>query len=507
MRLKDLEKYNPITIQCHDNPDADAIGSGFGLYCYFKSVGKDVRLIYSGRNQIQKPNLKLMVEKLHIPIEYVNHQEIDVVKGLLLLADCQYGGGNVTRFEAENIAMIDHHQEEGVPVSAMMRVQSNLGCCSTLVWIMLEEAGYKLEKDYILGTALYYGLYTDTNQFSEIFNPLDMDMREAVSCNKSLISLFRNSNISLKELEIAGLALLRYIYNDDYEFALIKVKPCDPNLLGLISDMLIQVDEIKTCVVYNAMPDGYKISVRSCVKEVKASELADYLTKDIGSGGGHIEKAGGFIGQKQYESKYPNLHSESYIGNRMVEYFASSKIIYAREYEADLSGMKKYQKIRRPVGYVKADTILPVGTPITIRTLEGDIDQEITDDLYIMVGIKGEVYPISRNKFEQSYEAIDGEYNMQECILDAEYIPTIKNRISGLKMPLVQYAKKCIPTGKTFIYAKPLEVRMKIFTRWDEEKYMLGEPGDYFAVRCDDLHDVYIVEEKIFYNTYQECKE
>ena len=27
MRLRDLEKYNPITIQCHDNPDADAIAS------------------------------------------------------------------------------------------------------------------------------------------------------------------------------------------------------------------------------------------------------------------------------------------------------------------------------------------------------------------------------------------------------------------------------------------------------------------------------------------------
>lgn len=48
MKLSDLNKYETITIQCHDNPDADALASGYGLYCYFLSCGKQVRLIYSG---------------------------------------------------------------------------------------------------------------------------------------------------------------------------------------------------------------------------------------------------------------------------------------------------------------------------------------------------------------------------------------------------------------------------------------------------------------------------
>ena len=63
--LADLEQYNPITIQCHDNPDADAIASGYGLYCFFKSKEKDVRLVYSGKNKVQKSNLVLMTEMLN----------------------------------------------------------------------------------------------------------------------------------------------------------------------------------------------------------------------------------------------------------------------------------------------------------------------------------------------------------------------------------------------------------------------------------------------------------
>lgn len=45
---------------------------------------------------------------------------------------------------------------------------------------------------------------------------------------------------------------------------------------------------------------------------------------------------------------------------------------------------------------------------------------------------------------------------------------------------------------------------MKVFTAWDEEKYMLGKEGDYLAVRMDDLHDIYIIEKSIFQRTYEE---
>ena len=36
---------------------------------------------------------------------------------------------------------------------------------------------------------------------------------------------------------------------------------------------------------------------------------------------------------------------------------------------------------------------------------------------------------------------------------------------------------------------------------------MLGQAGDYLAVRSDDLSDVYVIEKKIFAKTYQECGE
>ena len=513
MKLAELNGYDPITIQCHDNPDADALASGFALYRYFESKGKEVSLVYAGRNRVQKSNLLLMLEKLQIPIFYIEDVTAYLSKlpqqripGLLITVDCQYGAGNVTQLPAEDVAIIDHHQVEIRDVEKS-EINPHLGSCATLVWSMLRDEGWQIT-DSKLGTALYYGLYTDTNQFSEIYNPLDMDMREAVPCEKTLISLFRNSNLSLHEMEIAGVAMIRHIYNDDYHYGIIKSQPCDPNILGLISDFLIQVAEVNCCVVYNELKDGYKFSVRSCVKEVQANELAAFLAEKVGSGGGHHEKAGGFISRALYAKYFPTLHTEAFFSERLNDYFDHCEIIYAKDYEMDVTGMQSYVKKRVPIGYVKATDVLPVGTPVTIRTLEGDVDMVVDEQLIIMIGIKGEVYPNHLDKFQNSYEATEQPYcsdaTHESC--RTLYQPTLHNRATGEVHQLVDYAKICIASGGTHIHARELTERVKVFTAWDEQKYMLGKAGDYLAVRCDDRHDIYVVERDIFFKTYEKCE-
>ena len=82
-------------------------------------------------------------------------------------------------------------------------------------------------------------------------------------------------------------------------------------------------------------------------------------------------------------------------------------------------------------------------------------------------------------------------------------IATVHNRADRSVLHLSDYARVCIANGGTHIHAKELTNRVKIFTRWDGEKYTLGKPGDYLAVRCDDKHDIYVVERDIFFKTYE----
>lgn len=56
MRLSDLSHFENIVIQCHDNPDPDAVASGFGLYRFFAAdTRRHVRLVYAANIRYRSP--------------------------------------------------------------------------------------------------------------------------------------------------------------------------------------------------------------------------------------------------------------------------------------------------------------------------------------------------------------------------------------------------------------------------------------------------------------------
>ncbi|SDA53789.1 phosphoglycolate phosphatase [Butyrivibrio sp. INlla18] len=503
MKLKDLLKFDDIVIQCHDNPDADALASGYGLYWYFKRLNKQVRFIYRGSNKIQKSNLLIMVKELDIPVEYA--PDFDEEPELLITVDCQYGQRNVAKSKAKNVAVIDHHQKT-VELPELSEVRSSVGSASTIVWDMLMDEGYEI--DMKLSTALYYGLFCDTNKFSEVSHPFDRDMMDELVVNKSLIVKMRNSNMSLDELKITGKAILGYEFFAEKKYLIIESEPCDPNILGVMSDFSLETEGVDVCLAYYVGKDEIKFSVRSCAKEVHANELAFFLAEGVGGGGGHIYKAGGTMRPELVAGKQTQIQgsfqdgAEWYIKHRMEEYFDSYDVIIARNTLLDTSSMDRYVKIPCKRGCAKLTDIFPENTRVSIRTLEGDIDITVNDQLYVMIGIEGEIYPIDARKLKRSYSLANEEYDV-----NLEYNPTIKDCASGEKKQILAYARTIIPRDDhSVIFASRIKKTVKIFTMWDEERYYLGNPGDYIACREDDLHDIYIIKERLFDQLYTRKK-
>lgn len=498
--------YPRIVIQCHDNPDADALASGFALHTFFKKKGSDVTFIYGGKNKITKPNLLCMVEELEIPVSYAT--EIPPCD-LLITADCQYGEGNVTKFEAPAVAVIDHHERNMITTGEEeddLCIRSNLASCSTIVWDLLRSEGVDVNDDIHLSTALYYGLYCDSGQFEELFHPMDRDMRDELKRDEGLLFRLINTNLSMEELGIASRALSGQRFDAKGHFSVIGTEACDPNILGIISDFVIQVEEIDTCVAYNPNPGGYKLSVRSCVPVVKANELAAYLCEGIGNGGGHRNKAGGFISADLLsrvdaaDSEEPSAKKDiaDVLWERMDSYLRRYEVIDALTAELDRTGMLRYEKKQVRVGYARLTDILKEGASVLVRTLEGDIDLIVEEDIYVMIGVEGEAYPIRKEKFEKSYCPTDGTPE-----IEAEYIPTIRDNVYGTVYDLREYMNPCVATGETKVLARPLTKPVKVFTAWDREKYYRGEIGDFLVMREDDDHDIYVVRENIFYKTYR----
>ncbi len=495
MRLSDLHRFSEIVIQLHDNPDPDAVGSGYAMYRYFSDMGKKVRLIYGGKFAVTKSNMKLLIDELHIPLEYVT--ELDYSPELLLTVDCQYGEGNVQRFDARNVAMIDHHRT-GRESGAMEEIRSNLVSCATICYALLKNEGVDVNEDLDISTALYYGLYMDSNQLSEISHPLDRDMMDFLQHDKLLITRLKYANFSIAELETAGIAITRNNYIEKHRTAIVASEPCDPNILGVIGDFVIQVDSIDVCIIYNECPGGYKLSVRSCTMSVAANDLASFITANVGNGGGHVTKAGGFISSYSLEKMYPNISVEDYMRLKFDEYYDGYNVVSFTEVP-DLSTFKRYRKKAASYGYVVSTELFPEGTECKLRTIEGDVMVTCKEDIYLMIGYLGEVYPIEKQAFDKKYSISGNGYSKE-----FEYPPTVINLSEGKPYALMPKARECIAGAGAVIYAKPLEKFTKVITRWDYEGYMSGNKNDMICYTDGDDRDVYIAQRDIFDATYEE---
>lgn len=95
---------------------------------------------------------------------------------------------------------------------------------------MLKATGFDMNSDVRIATALYYGLYMDSSQLSEINHPLDRDMIDFLNYDKTLVTRLRYANFSLSDLDTTGYAISHNQYIPEHRFSIVRSKPCDPGI-------------------------------------------------------------------------------------------------------------------------------------------------------------------------------------------------------------------------------------------------------------------------------------
>ena len=96
------------------------------------------------------------------------------------------------------------------------------------------------------------------------------------------------------------------------------------------------------------------------------------------------------------------------------------------------------------------------------------LNDEVQADLIILLRpimgddvSEGEVYPITKQKLESSYELTGSKYSHS-----FEYDPSIRNIVTGEKISVLNSANGVISTGKSRILAKKLDHHVMLFTAW-----------------------------------------
>ena len=139
--------------------------------------------------------------------------------------------------------MIDHHycvSNENENTFIKSEYQS----CSTVVYELLLEEGYPVQENEKLRTALLYGLYMDTSSFQDLYRERDIQMRSALLGENPVFERLTKSSMTMEELMIAGDALQNHYFDPERCFAIVPAIHCEQAVLGIIGDLVIQVDVI-----------------------------------------------------------------------------------------------------------------------------------------------------------------------------------------------------------------------------------------------------------------------
>lgn len=510
MTLEDLLRYENIVIQCHDDPDADAIASGYALLKYLESKGKSPRLVYSGGRKVTKNNLLLMIEKLNIPLEHL--RGMDGEAELLVTVDCRAGQRNVSALPCQTLAVIDHHElDMGEVLPELQEVRQDCSACVTVIWAMLKKAGFPIE-DRLLSTALYYGLYMDTQKFKGT-EKLDREMLDALRFDWDIILLLQSAALALDDFRIAGSAFMNLRYHPDYHFALAPVNTSEPYMLGIVSDMMMDVHELSVCVAYCLLERErcVKVSVRCCKRRDRADEVVHWLVRDMGNdGGGDRTKAAGRLPHALLEKNCPDGNllytAGELIFQRLTDYFhtplkrlapRAEEYEPARAEEFCKEKAELYHKKKALAGYVRTMDMFPEGTEILLRTPEGDIIKKTAPELCILIDERHEVSYITEETLRRDYELTDEEFPM-----DGEWLWQPKAYHAGKKeaMLLAPCAKKCVAKDSPRIWAAQLNCRLEVLV-WGD--WHLGEIGDWLVCQEDDHQNAYVIPRTVFEQSYE----
>jgi hypothetical protein len=165
------------------------------------------------------------------------------------------------------------------------------------------------------------------------------------------------------------------------------------------------------------------------------------------------------------------------------------------EGESLVNTMNTYRKLPVRLGFVPCHKLFEGRAALRVRMLEGDMDIAADEDTILMIGLKGEVYPMEFSKFIETYNLTGERFS---AVLP--YPPTVLDKNTGLRVSLLEFADACVSSGEGTVLAARLESRVNVFTRWDDENYVQGVPGDWIAARSPD--DLYIVTADVFDELY-----
>ena len=291
-----LAAHDNYIILCHERPDGDTLGSGYGLCRILRAMGKKANV--RCKNEIPKKFASLMLEDQAFEEHTV--VAVDIADPSLM------GAGIREQYENRVDLCIDHHASNRC-FSRLSCIDGTAAAAAELIIALAHELNVPITKE--IADCLFTGLTTDTGcfRYANVTPRTHRLAAEMIECGADAAGIntrqFETKTKTYAALERLALESMEFFLNERcavitvtqemFEKSGSNESECDA-----IASLPRQVEGVKVGVTIRQRTDGsYKASVRT-YDPVDASLICSRF-----GGGGHKNAAGCQLGNDLAQAK------------------------------------------------------------------------------------------------------------------------------------------------------------------------------------------------------------
>src|SRR4051812_31567395 len=293
--LKLLATKKRILITTHSHPDPDALGSSMAMLHLLRTNLKDATVHFSVKGQIGGGINDAFTRYAKLDIAPWNEEQLKSYDAIVLLDTQPMFAYSPLPPDVTATAVIDHHPARGrKPKCPFCDIRANVGATSSIIFSYFMETETPIPAD--LSATLLYAIESDLAGAAGMPTELDNMALSSLQLSADMNRLYQMRYVDLPQNYYVSYAagLSSAVFYDKAMFAHIDgidslEKP------AVIADFLLRFDQVTWCLVSGVHGKRLILSLRTSDKEFSAGEVMRRLIRNIGEGGGHRTKAGGFV--------------------------------------------------------------------------------------------------------------------------------------------------------------------------------------------------------------------
>lgn len=292
-----LEHREKIAILLQPDPDPDGIAAGYGIRALLGRKSPTAPLVSFGA--VTRPENRAMVAALGLEVRKIAPADLEEFDGLVLV-DVQppvFGENPPARVLSVD-CVIDHHPERPGYDAVLRDIRTSYGATSSILTEYLEAARVELRAK--LGTALLYGIKSDTQLLGRDTSPADLAAFTLAHAAHSPALLRRIERPALPQagLNALGRALARTRVEDGIH--LLVLGRVREDVIPQVADLGLQAEGAEWAVAAGVVGSDLVFSVRNVGYVRAAGEVVREVVEGLGVGGGHRSMAKGIVPLKAF---------------------------------------------------------------------------------------------------------------------------------------------------------------------------------------------------------------